>query len=176
MAAAQFRQGEKPPPTEAVVSDKMAAGGAQKAVQDAFAQLSESDQKAVKAELEAYEQYLRDLHAASATRISAVIKRTRSTPFGPGAYLARWQHLMDTTLVTPATAHGPVRQGGNKSVKAEARKGVDGHEAGFAAAEEQAVDEKTPEVPSIERTVSLLGPGFRRMLASDGQSFGKVEK
>jgi len=170
MAAAQFKQDEKPPPTDSVVPDKLAAGGMQRGLNDAFAKLSESDQKAVKAELDTYEQYLHDLHAASAARISAVIKRTHSAPYGPGAYLARWQHLMDTTPVTPATAQGPVRRGASKSVKEEARKDVNGDDAGFVTEEqaEQAIDEKTPDVPRIERTLSLLQGDFRKLLVDGG--------
>ncbi|KAK4541452.1 hypothetical protein LTR36_008053 [Oleoguttula mirabilis] len=155
MATAQFKREGK------------ANGGAQNAMEKAFAQLPEDDQKAVKDELAVYEKYLDDLHAASATRISAVIKRTHSTPYGPGAYLARWQHLMDTTVITPAKQKGPLRYGGSKSVKEEGRKDVDGNEAGFMTEQQvaKAVDEKTPDAPDVQRTLGLLGSRFREVLA-----------
>lgn len=167
MAAAQFKRDEKPPPTESVVPEEKATGGAEKAMVEAFAHLPSDDQTAIKAEIAAYEQYLDDLHAASAARISAVIKRTHSAPYGPGAYLARWQHLMDTTIITPCKQKGPVRYGGSKSVKEEGRKDVDGNEAGFVTEEqaEKAVGERTPDVPSVERTVKCLGGKFREVLA-----------
>lgn len=165
-AAAQFRQGEKPANTDSVIPDKIAAEGAQPHLEETFAKLGEEDQTAVKAELDAYHKYLDDLHSASAARISAVIKRTRSTPYGPGAYLARWQDLLDTTLVTPAKSRGPVRHGGSKSVKEAGRRDVDGQEAGFVTEEEaeRAVDEQTPEAPRTEVTLRLFGSRFREML------------
>ncbi|KAF2767906.1 hypothetical protein EJ03DRAFT_390177 [Teratosphaeria nubilosa] len=108
-AAAQFKQGGNPPPSDlAVPEDVATAGGVMKGIEKAFADLSKDDQEVVKKELSAYSKYLDDLHSASAARVSAVIKRTHSTPYGPGAYLARWQHLMDTTLITPGTAKGPL--------------------------------------------------------------------
>jgi hypothetical protein len=33
------------------------------------------------------------------------------TNHGPGVYLSRWHALLDNTLITPATLHGPVRRG-----------------------------------------------------------------
>ncbi|KAI7025660.1 hypothetical protein D0869_11797 [Hortaea werneckii] len=171
MAAAQFRTDAKPPPTTAVVPEHISAGGAKKAVESAFGSLSADDQKAVKQELTAYQQYLDNLHSASASRIAAVIKRTHTTPYGPGAYLARWQHLMDTTPVTPAKAKGEVRYGGSKSVKEEGRKDVDGNEAGFVTEDqaEKAVDEKTPDAPSVESTIRLLGEDFRAIISGESQ-------
>lgn len=167
MAAAQFKRDEKPPPTSSIVPEEKVAGGAQKAMESAFTQLPSGDQEAIKAELAAYSKYLGDLHASSASRIAAVIKRTHTTPYGPGAYLARWQHLMDTTVVTPAKVKGPVRYGGSKSVKEEGRKDVDGNEEGFVSEEqaEKVVEEKTPEAPSVEKTLSALGPKFRECLS-----------
>jgi hypothetical protein len=166
-AAAQFNANNKNPPASAsVVPDSVAAGGAHAQLQEAFAALKREDQQAVNSELEAYDKYLTDLHTASAARISAVIKRSHSTPFGPGAFLARWQQLMDSTPVTPDKAQGPVRYGGSRSVKEAGRKDLNGEETGFAgeAEAEKAVAEKTPQMPSIEKTVQLLGQRFREIL------------
>jgi len=165
-AASQFNARSKPPASASVVPDSVASGGAHAQLQEAFSALSQQDQRAVKAELEAYDTYLTDLHTASAARISAVIKRTHSTPFGPGAFLARWQQLMDSTPVTPDKAQGPVRYGGTRSVKEAGRKDINGEEAGFVGEDEaeKAVGEKTPQMPSIEKTVELLGQRFREIL------------
>jgi hypothetical protein len=162
-AASQFNAHEKPPASAAVVPD---SGNANEKLEQAYSNLAEADQKAVKAELDAYDKYLHDLHTASAARISAVIQRTHSTPFGPGAFLARWQQLMDSTPVTPDQPQGPVRFGGNRSVKEAGRKGVDGVEEGFVdeVEAEKAVGEKTPQMPGVERTVALLGQRFREIL------------
>lgn len=167
MAAGQFRSSERPPPTDTVVPDKMAAGGIQQKLEETFTTLSDEDKAAVTTELNAYQKYLDDLHAASAARISAVIKRTHRTPYGPGGYLARWQHLLDSTLITPATPNGPVRYGANKSVREEGRKDVEGNETGFVTEDEveKVVDEETPDVPTVERTLSLFGKRFKEALA-----------
>ena len=168
MAAAQFRSTEKPSRGEEVVSDEQAAGGIRQAMEDAFAALPDTDKTEVKTELDAHRKYLDDLHAASAARISAVIKRTHSTSFGPGAYLARWQNLLDSTLITPATPKGPVRRGANKSVKEEGRKDIEANEAGFVTEDEveMAVDQTTPDAPSVEKTLTLFGARFREALAA----------
>ena len=169
MAVGQFKATEEPPTSEAVVSERMASGGIRQTMDDAFAALSDADKSAVQAELDAHQKYLNDLHTASATRISSVIKRSRSTPFGPGAYLARWQSLLDSTLITPAAPKGPVRRGGNKSVKEEGRKDIEGNDAGFVTEDdvEKVVNQATPDAPSVERTLSLFGARFREALANE---------
>lgn len=166
MAAGQFRSTEKPPPSDAVVSDKMAMGGVRDSLAWDFSALAEEDKTAVKSELDAHQAYLHDLHTASAQRISAVIKRTYSTPFGPGAYLARWQSLLDSTLITPASPKGAVRRGANKSVREEGRKDLEGNEPATEDAVEKAVDQVTPDAPSVDETIRLLGPRFREALVA----------
>lgn len=167
MAASMFRNHEKPPPSESVISDKMVTGGIQDELTKTFTALSTQDQETVKRELTAHTKYIDDLHAASTARISAVIKRDHSTPFGPGAYLARWQQLMDRTPITPATAHGPVRSGATKSVKEESRKDIDGKEAGFVNEEQaqKAVGDKMLVAPSSETTLRCFAESFRQALA-----------
>jgi len=166
-AASQFKDDADPPNSEAAVSESAKKGAVRKELNAAFESMSAEDQKAVQGEVNAYAQYMDDLHTASAARISAVIKRTQATPYGPGAYLARWQHLLDTTEVTPDKAKGPVRTGHSRSVKEEGRKDIDGKATGFVTEEqaEKVVDEKTPHAPNVEKTLRLLGPKFRAILA-----------
>ena len=168
MAARQFRNNEKPPPSDAGVSDRMAMGGMRDTMISAFSSLPPHEQTAIISELDAHHIYLHDLHAASAVRISAIIKRTRSSPFGPGAYLARWQNLLDSTLITPASTKGRVRRGANKSVREEGRKDLDGNEASFVTEDEveNAVDRVVPDAPSVKETLRLLGSRFREALAA----------
>ncbi|KAF2721279.1 hypothetical protein K431DRAFT_224735 [Polychaeton citri CBS 116435] len=167
MAVAQFRMKEKTPDSQAAISKRVEDGGARDAIQVAFSDLSQPDQEAIKTELSAQSKYLDDLHAASAARIASVIKRQYSTPYGPGAYLARWQNLLDSTLVTPEKVKGPVRTGHSRSVKEEARKDADGQKTGSISEEavEKAVEEKTPEAPSTEKTWELLGSRYKEILA-----------
>lgn len=166
-AAAQFRNDQPPPPSQSVVSEEMVNGGIHEALKDAFAQLPDEDRKAITSELDAHSRYIDDLHAASAARISAVIKQTHSTPFGPGAYLARWQQLMDKTAITPATAEGSVRYGSNSSVTAASRTDADGqvHPASIDKAQ-QAVQSKVPTPPDSATTVRLLADRFRSILSN----------
>lgn len=168
-AASQFNAHTKPPASASVVPDTLASGGAPSQLLKAYTSLPESQQREIQTELTAYNTYLTDLHTASAARVSAVIKRTNSTPYGPGAYLARWQALMDSTPVTPDKPQGPVRYGGSRSVKEAGRKDIDGQEAGFVGEDEaeKVVDEKTPEMPSVQRTVALLGEAFRGVLVGE---------
>lgn len=139
----------------------------------AYSALPEQDQKTVRAEIDAHASYLTAIHDSSAARIRAVLSTSSaqsSTPYGPGAYLARWQNLLDSTLITPATAHGPVRRGGSGSVKAESSKDVDGEVPEDAAGgleasdKEKVVKDVTPEAPGTGETVRVLGSRFRELL------------
>jgi hypothetical protein len=133
----------------------------------AFDKLKPDEQEKVRKEVDASAKYLDELNASSAARISDVISNKASTAYGPGAYLARWQELLDSTLVTPETAKGPVRTGASPSVKQEARRDVDGESKGTGVDLKQAdkiVGDKTPEAPSSEMTIKLLGPKFRELL------------
>ncbi|KAL9534917.1 hypothetical protein SMMN14_00013 [Sphaerulina musiva] len=173
MAAANFRKDDTPPPSESIVSDKMTTGGLQQALETEFSHLSPADQKTIHEELDAWKSYIDQLHHASTARITAVIKRTHSTPFGPGAYLARWQQLLDDTPITPATAQGPVRHGADRAVKENSRaniEGADAHRDGNQEAEQQqiqkAVADKMPTAPVCEAVSRLLWPKFRQALIS----------
>lgn len=133
----------------------------------AFDQLKSEDKEAVRKEVDAFAGYLDALHESSAARIKDVIKNTSSTAYGPGAYLARWQDLLDSTLITPAKAKGPVRTGADGKVKQEGRRDVDGEikESGVDAKDaDKAIKDKTPEVPKTDTTVRLLGPKFRQVI------------
>ncbi|KAG9645736.1 hypothetical protein KCU64_g10806, partial [Aureobasidium melanogenum] len=133
----------------------------------AFDGLKPDEQDKVRKEVDASAKYLDELYASSAARIRDVISNKSSTPYGPGAYLARWQELLDSTLVTPETAKGPVRKGASASVKQEARRDVDGEvkESGVELKQaDKIVGDKTPDAPSAETTLKLLGPKFREFL------------
>ncbi|KAG9885350.1 hypothetical protein KCU94_g17710, partial [Aureobasidium melanogenum] len=133
----------------------------------AFDGLKPDEQDKVRKEVDASAKYLDELYASSAARIRDVISNKSSTPYGPGAYLARWQELLDSTLVTPETAKGPVRKGASASVKQEARRDVDGQikESGVELKQaDKIVGDKTPEASSAETTLKLLGPKFREFL------------
>lgn len=162
----QFRNDQKPAPSKSVVSDDMATGGVQTSLGEHYSSLSPNDQDDVKQELDTYAAYVDALHKASAERIKSVIRKTQSTPYGPGAYLARWQNLLDDTMITPAKAKGEVRWGANKAVKEEGRKDIDGSSTGFVSEGdvEKMVDEKTPDAPKCSKVIELFGKRFREIL------------
>lgn len=151
------------------------------ALVSAYSKLEAEKQSKIRAELDAHSKYLSELHSSSASRIKDVInndasvktdqkkKKSKSgTPYGPGAYLARWQQLLDCTLITPAKQHGPVRTGASMSVKEDSSKDVDGQKSDdVGVSEEEAekrVKQATPEAPSTETTIEALGGTFRTML------------
>lgn len=132
-----------------------------------FKELKPEEQETVHKEVDAFAKYLDALHSSSASRIRDVINNKSSTTYGPGAYLARWQDLLDATLITPATPEGPIRTGADKSVKHEGRRDVDGEimESGIDEGDaDKVLKDKTPEAPKVENTIKLLGPKFRELL------------
>ena len=96
------------------------------------------------------------------------------------AYLARWQHLLDNTLITPDKLNGAVRYGASKTVKEESMEGLvetDGAETEAAEqvktvspkdAEEVVEKDSLATAPSVEMTVKLLGPKFRENMQAAG--------
>lgn len=152
----------------------------QQRLESAFNNLSHGDQEKVRKEIDAWSKYLDDLHSASASRIAGIINRTGSTRYGPGAYLARWQHLLDNTLITPDKLNGAVRYGASKTVKEESMEGLvetDGAETEAAEqvktvspkdAEEVVEKDSLATAPSVEMTVKLLGPKFRENMQAAG--------
>ena len=171
LAASHFRRNETPPASLSLVSPTMSTGGIQTGLENAFNNLSARDQEAVKTELDAHKNYIDDLHEASAARIRAVINRWHSTPFGPGAYLARWQQLMDNTAITPKGFQGPVRYGTNKKFDHSdiPEDELDpAHEIKFRAESqaENIVSRSLPTPSKAETTLTLLGNKFRELLVS----------
>lgn len=116
---------------------------------------------------------------------------------GPGAFLARWQALLEGTSVTPERAQGPVRNGASGSVlkagragemglRLERKKTGDSGASGSGPAEDddaafhdafERLDElgledadKAPR-PDVREVVAALGDDFRKLLAKRGQSW-----
>jgi len=137
------------------------------ALENAFEDLEAKDRQTIQKELDAYTKYLDALHASSASRIDDVIANKSSTSHGPGAYLARWQELLDSTEITPLQQNGPVRLGQNREVKADTRKDVDGEQPASSIDVKEAdklVTESSPEPPNMKTTISLLLPNFGQIL------------
>ncbi|KAF2128957.1 hypothetical protein P153DRAFT_341335 [Dothidotthia symphoricarpi CBS 119687] len=83
-----------------------------------FSTLSQEKQDDLKKLLDQHEQHLAQLKKTSQERLESIMESTAAskpssagTTHGPGMYLSRWNSLLDSTLITPATVHGPVRRG-----------------------------------------------------------------
>jgi len=99
---------------------------------------------------------------------------------GPGAYLARWQALLDDTAITPATAKGPIRYGRSKEVQQNSKADVDGGKRGEVEREssKESADDVKPKTeselgldenekvqrPEVQPVVDALLPTFRELL------------
>ncbi|KAL6707106.1 hypothetical protein ACN47E_004858 [Coniothyrium glycines] len=81
-----------------------------------FQTLSQEKQEDLKKLLEDHETHLRSLKDTSHSRLESIMKNAspkpgQGTTHGPGMYLSRWNSLLDSTLISPATINGPVRRG-----------------------------------------------------------------
>jgi hypothetical protein len=84
-----------------------------------FSSLAKEKQNELKKLLDEHENHLGQLKDTSLSRLRAIMQpattstKTASTgtTHGPGMYLSRWNSLLDSALISPATAHGPVRRG-----------------------------------------------------------------
>ncbi|KAJ4311938.1 hypothetical protein N0V94_007700 [Neodidymelliopsis sp. IMI 364377] len=78
-----------------------------------FSTLSTEKQDEIKKLLDEHAQHLGELKATSHTRLESIMNngQTKGSTHGPGMYLSRWNALLDSTLISPATISGPVRRG-----------------------------------------------------------------
>lgn len=147
---------------------------------DLFQALPPSSQEPVQAVLSEHAQYLSRLTNLSRTRLQRLIdsrsssKTSSSSIAGPGVYISRWQHLLETTPITPAAPHGPVRYGKDvKYAMTMGKIGVAGSSgaAAAASAREEALEEMTaeePEAPNVDVVVQELGDGFIELVQRVG--------
>ena len=146
-----------------------AAGKLTLDLQAAFAKLPEVDQAIVRKELDAYASYLEQLSEQSTRRMKDVLQSSEEGKSdisrGPGVFLAKWQSLLDDTKITPAKPEGPVRHGGDDSVREATMVDVDGSKKGNAIAGQQHHSEDNNiRAPATSATVKLLQPAFRTLL------------
>lgn len=103
---------------------------------------------------------------------------------GPGMFLARWQHLLDETLIAPAAfagAGGPLRRGKDvKGVLARGKTVVQVAGAAWGKDKDsnggggggwdptmlaRMAEEEAPKAPDTTAVVEALGEGFRELVA-----------
>ena len=86
-----------------------------------FETLGKEKQEELRGLLDQHEEHLQTLKSTSQTRLESIMRPSSSsssqskpsagTTHGPGMYLSRWNALLDSTLISPATIHGPMRKG-----------------------------------------------------------------
>lgn len=167
-----------------------AAGAMNDSLQSIFSQLPPETQKLVLASLDSHAAYLSKASDISNQRMQRILdalnagekkngekedSSKRNTPrgssegddmSGPGVYLMRWESSLDGTLITPATAKGPVRTGrdvkGQKTSGKTGAEGVkEGWDAGTLAKQE---DSAVPQAPDVSVVMEALGESFREVV------------
>lgn len=100
-----------------------------------------------------YAGYLMALSSVTEDRMRGVLMDGTSPRAGPGAFLARWQRLLDTTATTPITPIGPVRYGSARV-----------HEVGGDEDEMPQEQWLWPEVPDVSVVTNALATPFKKLL------------
>ncbi|KAF2006211.1 hypothetical protein P154DRAFT_422694 [Amniculicola lignicola CBS 123094] len=127
--AAEFQMHDSTPPNEDRKREdgQYAAGNMTGPIHSIFSSFDPKKQEELKRLLDHHSKYLKQLKLTSQSRLKAIMQtshpketaagkavpqpHTKGTTHGPGMYLSRWHSLLDSTLITPATLHGPVRRG-----------------------------------------------------------------
>lgn len=184
-----FRDATETKPASSTGPGSGAAGAMSDSLQDIFGQLPPETQKSVLASLDSHAAYLSKASAISTQRMQRILdalnddankngekdSSKRNTPrgssegddmSGPGLYLMRWESSLDGTLITPATAQGPVRTGRDvKGEKVSGKTGAegvkDGWDAGAIARQE---DSAVPQAPDVSVVMEALGESFREVV------------
>ena len=148
-------------------SHSASAGALDRPLQDLVAALSPSDRATVLRELDEHAEYLQALAAQSTSRTKAVMGSGRTTSLGPGMFLARWQALLDATLMTPTEAAGEVRKGGDSAeVQSKSQGDADGEKKRAGDQVKIMESEDMPKAPNVSSTVDLLSIRYKDLLKS----------
>ena len=129
--------------------------------------------------LDAYDAYTQTLDEQSNKRLQGIVEglqKQKENPKddpklgsmkGPGVYHARWQWLLDETLITPSNPSGPSRHGKDvKDVKARGKTGaLASKDAWDASSLPQVKSDATPEPPNVDIVVAALGSHFKNIVA-----------
>ena len=123
--------------------------------------------------VDAHAVHLAKLNDLSLARLQHLIASSSSPPdtsnssdyssSGPGVYLARWQSLLDSTPITPATPRGPLRHGRDvKHTTTAGKTGVAGSRMLWhvESSGEEDDDDGGLAAPNVDVVVRALGVGF----------------
>ncbi|KAM0815557.1 putative PX domain-containing protein [Seiridium cardinale] len=155
------------------------AGSMSDALRSVFSKLDANKQQEVILALDRYDTYTSALDEQSGNRLQGIVEGIKEkaesgkdtaklgSMKGPGVYHARWQWLLDETLITPATPSGPLRHG--KDVKDVKSRGKTGALASKDTWDLNSIpelkSEATPEPPDVAVVLEALGPQFKDIVA-----------
>ena len=135
--------------------------------------LDQQTQDSILAAVDSHAAYLASLRSLSDSRLNKLAKRANDaetfgeSPAGPGMYLARWQAILDETLITPAKRGGkknsaPARHGSDvRHLSTMGKVGVGGN---LEAAAARAGESGEPPAPDVGDVVRQLLPQFHGFL------------
>ncbi|KAM3444977.1 hypothetical protein NHJ13734_000846 [Beauveria thailandica] len=138
----------------------------------------------VLAAVDAHASYLATLKKGSDARLAQLAAQKTSSSsgggsgsWGPGIYLARWQDILDDTLITPASAAQPAAVRRGAEVRHLATLGKTGLAGGGLVAEQTAGGQRTvPRAPDVSVVVEELGEAFTALMQAvnmERRVFGK---
>ena len=168
------------------------SGSLDHGLDEMFAALPKETQATILPILDSHGDYLSKMGTLTLNRLQNVLDQVNgnnrdgdhvdAAKFGPGLYLARWQSLLNQTLITPETAHGPVRRGRDVkgvTLQGKLRKMSGGPVDGSKDSNSQVVMEGSPaltqfdleriqatEPPDPTSVLEALGSQFRTLLAT----------
>ncbi len=150
--------------------------------------LGDTTRASVLAAVDAHVSYLATLKEGSDARLGQLAAQTAGQDnaktadggWGPGIYLARWQDILDDTLITPSEAAQPaaVRRGSVvRHLATLGKTGVAGGDLSAAGAGQQQTGRRTvPRAPDVQVVVKELGEAFGALLQAvnmERRVFGK---
>ncbi|KAI0390165.1 hypothetical protein F5Y17DRAFT_445880 [Xylariaceae sp. FL0594] len=167
--------GEEAKNPEAGLEEQYSVGAMKPRLEEIFAELSNTQKEAVIQEVDAHSRYLVALRKSSRAKIQQVLDELHGKSHsdakpvsGPGAYAARWQALLDNTLITPAVPRGPPRLGkdvkGFKAVRKRENE-ADITKLSHASAALGNADSSNLTPPDVSAVIEALGPQFKKVVA-----------
>jgi hypothetical protein len=96
---------------EASTTQISAVGPLERPLLEIFDALSPEDQQEVRGALDSHAAYLLLSQQTSHKQLQQILDGNAKTSLGPGLIIPRWESLMDSTLISPATLTGPIRRG-----------------------------------------------------------------
>lgn len=156
------------------------AGSMTEPLRTIFAKLDKDTKQKTITALDKYGEYTNTLDAQSSTRLQGIVDGLQEKSAkakdaaklgsmkGPGVYHARWQWLLDETLITPATPSGAIRHGKDvKDVKARGKTGaLASKDVWDLSSLPQLGTDSAPEPPDVRIVYEALGPQFRDIVAN----------